>query len=43
MIIDMFLYPPHPVRCNITGPSNSGKLFLLTKLILDTINEFENL
>ena len=27
------LRPQHPVRCNITGPSSSGKSVFLTNLI----------
>ena len=26
-IMEKFLYPNHPVRCIITGPSESGKAF----------------
>ena len=35
------LYPNHPVRCIITGPSNVGKSVLLTNLILKIINEYD--
>ena len=34
------LYPNHPVRCIITGPSECGKLVFLTNLILKIINEY---
>ena len=37
--MDKVLYPTHPVRCIITGPSECGKSVLLTELILKTINE----
>ena len=33
------LYPNHPVRCIITGPSECGKSVLLTNLTLNIINE----
>ena len=33
------LYPTHPVRCIITGPSECGKSVFLTNLILKIINE----
>ena len=36
-----FLYPNHPVRCIITGPSECGKSEFLTNLILNIINEFD--
>ena len=32
--MEKFLYPQHPVRCFITGPSQCGKSVLLTNLIL---------
>ena len=35
------LYPTHPVRCIITGPSNVGKSYFLTNLILNIINEYD--
>ena len=37
------LYPSHPVRCIITGPSNVGKSVFLTNLILNIINEFDKI
>ena len=43
MIKDKILYPTHPVRCIITGPSECGKSVFLTKLILDIFNEFEKI
>ena len=42
MQMEKFLYPTHPVRCILTGPSECGKsVFLtnLTNLILNIINE----
>ena len=37
MNMDKFLYPSHPVRCNITGPSECGKSVFLTNSILNFI------
>ena len=37
------LYPSHPVRCIIVGPSNVGKSVFLTNLILNFINEYEKI
>ena len=37
--MDKILYPTHPVRCIITGPSECGKSVFLTNLILNIINE----
>ena len=39
--MEHFLYPKHPVRCIIIGPSKCGKSVFLTKLILYIIKEFE--
>ena len=41
MILEKKLYPTHPVRCIITGPSSSGKSVFLTNLILNIINEYD--
>ena len=38
-----FLYPTHPVRCIITGPSECGKSVFLTNLILNVINEYDKI
>ena len=43
MTIDNNLYPNHPVRCIITGPSECGKSVFLTKLTLNSINEFNKI
>ena len=43
MTFDKILYPPHPARVFITGPSNVGKSFFLTKLILNIIIEYNKL
>ena len=40
---DKYLYPNHPIRCIITGPSNSGKSIFLTVLILKTISEYDKI
>ena len=37
------LYPTHPVRCKITGPSECGKLVFLTNLIFNFINEYDKI
>ena len=41
--MDKILYPTHPVRCIITGPSESGKSVFLTNLILNIINEYDKI
>ena len=41
--MEKFLYPTHPVRCTITGPSECGKSVFLTKLILNIINEYDKI
>ena len=41
--MDKILYPSHPVRCIITGPSNSGKSVFLTNIILNIINEYDKI
>ena len=40
--MEKILYPNHPVRCIITGPSNVGKSVFLTNLILN-INEYDKI
>ena len=39
--MDKYLYPSHPVRCEINGRSECGKRYFLTELCLNNINEFE--
>ena len=39
--MDKKLYPSHPCRCIITGPSECGKSVFLTNLILYIINEYD--
>ena len=41
--MEKFLYLTHPVRCVIPGPSECGKSVLLTNLILNVINEFDEI
>ena len=41
--MEKFLYPIHPIRCIIIGPSDGGKSVLLTKLILNNINEYDKI
>ena len=41
--MEKFLYPNHPVRCIITGPSSSGKSVFLTNLILNIVNEYDKI
>ena len=40
MTIEKILYPNHPVRCIITGPSECGKSVFLTTLFSNIINEY---
>ena len=41
--MDKFLYPNHPARCIISGPSNVGKTYFLTNIILNIINEYDKI
>ena len=41
--MEKFLYPTHPIRCIITGPSNVGKSVFLTNLILNIFNEYDKI
>ena len=41
--MEKFLYPKHPVRCIITGPSECGKSVFLTNLSLNIINEYDEI
>ena len=41
--MDKILYPTHPVRCIITGPSECGKSVFLTNLILNIIKEYDKI
>ena len=41
--MDKKLYPAHPVRCIISGPSNVGKSVFLTNIILNIINEYDKI
>ena len=37
------LYPPHPVRRIICGPSSLGKSVFLTNIVLNSINEYDKI
>ena len=41
--MEEILYPNHPVRCNITGPSDCGKSVIVTNLILNIVNEYNKI
>ena len=41
--MDKILYPAHPCRCIITGPSNVGKTYFFTNIILNIINEYDKI
>ena len=41
--MEKILYPTHPVRCFITGPSSSDKSVFLTNSILNIINEYDKI
>ena len=41
--MEKILYPHHPVKCIITGPSERGKSVFLTNLLLNIINEYDKI
>ena len=41
--MDKFLFPTHPVRCIITGPSECGKSVFITNLVLNFFNEYDRI
>ena len=41
--MEKILYPNHPCRCIITGPSNVGKTYFLTNINLNIINEYDKI
>ena len=41
--MEKILYPTHPIRCIIPGPSECGKSVFLTNLILNIINEYDKI
>ena len=41
--MEKFLYPKHPLRCIICGPSSSGKSVFLTILISNIFNEYDKI
>ena len=43
MKMEKILYPNHPVRCIITGPSECGKSVFLTNLILNIKNKYNKI
>ena len=42
-MMEKILYPNHPIRCIITGPSECGKSVFLTNLILNINNEYDKI
>ena len=42
-MMDEILYPQHPVRCILTGPSECGKSVFLTSLIINIINKYDKI
>ena len=43
MKMEKILYPQHPVRCIITGPSECDKSVFLTNLFLNIFNEYNKI
>ena len=43
MIMEKFLYPNHPVRCFITGPSECGKSVFISNSISNSNNEYDKI
>ena len=41
--MEKVLYPTHPVKCIITGPSESGKSVFLTNIVLYLKNEYDKI
>ena len=41
--MEKFLYPKHPLRCIITGPTNSGKSAFLANIIFHNIKEYDKI
>ena len=41
--MEKILYPTHPIRCIITGPSECGKSYFSTKLFLNIIQEYDKI
>ena len=41
--MEKFLYPIHPFRCIITGPSECGKSVFPTNLILNIITQYDKI
>ena len=41
--MEKFLYPNHPIRCIITGPSECGKSVFLTNINLKIVNDYDKI
>ena len=41
--MENILYPPHPVRCIITGPSECRKSAILINLFLNIVTEYNKI
>ena len=41
--MEKILYPEIPIRCIISGKSNSGKSTLLFKILFNIINNFDKI
>ena len=41
--MEEFLFPSHPFRCIICGPSSSGKRVFFKKIILNDLNECDKI
>ena len=41
--MEKILYPEIPIRCIISGKSNSGKSTLLFKILFNIINDFDKI
>ena len=41
--MEKILYPSHPCRCIIAGPSNVGKTYFLSNIILNIKNEYDKI
>ena len=41
--MEKILYPSHPLRGILCGPSNSGKTYFLTNIMLNIINEYDKI
>ena len=39
--MEKVLFPTHPIRCTVIGPSECGKSVFLTNLILNNITQYD--